>query len=306
MPRITPATGSGGHNTSMSLLDELLLSTSREVFLREHYLRLPFAASGGGTALTKSDSAEIVRKIIDVQGADVLVSRNGELWRDGPISSAQVPEMLQQGFTIGLRHCERHDPELEDLAARFESDFEAPVDVHLYWTPAGAAGLGWHYDVEDVFLLQTRGKKEWSLRKNTVNPWPILETLPQNMRYERETSPMQKCLLHAGDWLYVPAGYWHSTFAPEESISISVGLLTQTGLSVLDYVTLQLAESMLWRQRLPVSGTAASLNSEELQGKYRSRFEELAGDLARLLTQPWFAERYLEYQRTRFGRERAR
>ena len=36
-------------------------------------------------------------------------------------------------------------------------DFAAPVDVHLYCTPAGQPGFGWHYDAEDVFVLQTAG-----------------------------------------------------------------------------------------------------------------------------------------------------
>ena len=95
------------------------------------------------------------------------------------------------------------------VAAAFARDFAAEVNIHMYCTPGDQFGFGWHYDAEEVFIVQTTGRKLYSLRKNTVNPWPIEETLPADMRYEREITPLVRCELAAGDWLYVPSGYWH-------------------------------------------------------------------------------------------------
>src|SRR5690606_35223977 len=146
-------------------------------------------------------------------------------------------------------------------------------------TPGGRHGFGWHYDAEDVFILQTTGRKEYSLRKNTVNPWPLMETLPANMKYERELMPLMQCLLAAGDWLYIPHGYWHMGRADEDAISLAVGVLAPSGLDAFDALRTRLVPSMLWRQRLPVSGDAAALDEEALLAEYRARFAELADDL---------------------------
>jgi ribosomal protein L16 Arg81 hydroxylase len=166
-------------------------------------------------------------------------------WRSTP---EQARALLGEGHTIGVRHAERHDGALAELALDFQRDFAAPVDVHVYWTPPGQPGFGWHYDAEDVFVLQAHGAKEWSLRKNTVNPWPLVETLPADMEVEREIMPVMRCLLRPGDWLYIPAGYWHATRAgADESVSLSVGVLSTSAIEVYDFLRRSLLSSLLWR-----------------------------------------------------------
>ena len=44
-------------------------------------------------------------------------------------------------------------------------------------------------------LCSASGRKTYSLRKNTVNPWPLEETLPADMKYEREIMPLMQCRL---------------------------------------------------------------------------------------------------------------
>lgn len=155
----------------------------------------------------------------------------------------------------------------------------APVDVHLYCTPPSEPGFGWHYDAEEVFILQTVGSKEWSLRKNTVNPWPLLEAMPHDMQYSREVMPLLKCRLEAGDWLYIPAGYWHSTFATEESISLSIGINCRSAMDVLESLREELLADVRCRQRLPILGTASPVSDAEKLAAYRSCIEALQQDL---------------------------
>ena len=50
--------------------------------------------------------------------------------------------------------------------------------------------------------------------------------MPRDMHYERETTPAIACTLIAGDWLYIPRGFWHVALASRDALSISVGLLT--------------------------------------------------------------------------------
>ena len=49
-----------------------------------------------------------------------------------------------------IRSAERHDPELERLAAGFREEFAAPVNVHVYCTPTTRSGFSWHLFVSVV------------------------------------------------------------------------------------------------------------------------------------------------------------
>jgi 50S ribosomal protein L16 3-hydroxylase len=132
-----------------------------------------------------------------------------------------------------------------------------------------------------VFVLQTAGAKEWWLRKNTVNPWPLVETLPHDMQYEREIMPVMRCSLRAGDWLYVPNGYWHRTAASELSFSLSIGIMAPTALDLLDFIRHQLVNSLRWRQRLQSFGTAD--NCEDTPPEHRDALVGLSQDIVKLL-----------------------
>ncbi|HYC78520.1 MAG TPA: cupin domain-containing protein, partial [Planctomycetota bacterium] len=116
-----------------------------------------------------------------------------------PADVEALRALAGDGRTVVLRRLERFDPDAARVAAAFARTFGAAPDVHLYRTPAGASGFGWHYDLEDVFLLQLEGSKEYLLRKNTVDPFPSGDRPPADMRYERERSPTFACRLTEGD-----------------------------------------------------------------------------------------------------------
>ncbi len=208
-----------------------------------------------------------------------------------------------QGYTLVIRHAERHDPRLAELAGGFGRDFAAPVNIHLYATPEDQFGFSWHYDAEDVFIVQTQGSKEYSLRKNTVNPWPLEETLPADMRFEREIMPVMKCRLEAGDWLYIPAGYWHMGQSQQAAVSLAVGVMSTCAIDVLDFLRRRLVDSLLWRQRLLPGGGAAGVPQDELAASYREVFAALAADLTRQLGDERTAREFLAQRRREHGHE---
>ena len=272
-------------------LATLLGPLSPRRFFEEHFLRLPLAMPGLAAAFQSLGDWNAVDGILrgDV---DCLVVRDGVRSEcDRPQSAAAARTLLAEGHTVLMRHAERHSPALGQLASEFQREFAAEVDVHLYATPAGRFGFGWHYDAEDVFILQTEGEKEYELRKNTVNPWPLVETMPRDLRYEREIMPLQKCLLRAGDWLYLPNGYWHRATARTDSVSIAVGVLPPTGVDVFDLLRREVLNSLRWRERLPVMGDAAADDGSERRQRLHLRLAELADDLQALLSSDAFARR---------------
>ena len=278
------------------ILQELLGNVPAAQFLAEHYLKLPFSLPGGCRNLQAVVDHAAIERILAQPEADVLVGRqDSHLVDRRPRNLQEVRAALAEGYMIGIRHAEKHDPGLGELAARFSAEFLGPTDIHLYWSPAESPGFGWHYDAEDVWVLQLQGDKEWWLRKNTVNPWPIVETLPQDMRYDREIMPVMRCRLMAGDWLYIPGGYWHRTQAGGESISLSVGVMPPTALDLFDFLRKKLVDSLRWRQRLPIPEHL--LSDVNLAEQPDQLARDLASDLAQLLADDRFIQQFWETRR---------
>jgi 50S ribosomal protein L16 3-hydroxylase len=277
------------------ILQELLGDTPVSQFIENYYLKLPFARPGGCGALTHLADWGTIDRILAQPNVDALVGRGGQQWPGGRTPTVEEGRRLfAEGYTIGIRQAHKHDAELAELAKRFAEALGGVVDVQLYATPANQPGFGWHYDPEEVFVLQLSGDKEWHLRRNTVHPWPLIEAIPADQRYERELMPLMRCTLAPGDWLYIPGGWWHRTQAGVESISLSVGVLAPTALNAFDALRPRLMQSLQWRQRLPCAGAAAAETNEELVRRHQELFAELGHDLAREMAREEFARAFLD------------
>jgi ribosomal protein L16 Arg81 hydroxylase len=275
------------------VIEKLLGDMPVAVFIDDYYLRLPLAMPGAAGHLTHLGTWETVEAILARSEPDVLVAREGKL-KVGPRPTYdEVRALHASGYTVLIRHAEREHSGLAELAAGFQQDLEAPINIHLYCTPANQHGFGWHYDAEDVFIVQTQGNKHYSLRKNTIHPLPLVETMPRDMAFERETTPTLECTLLAGDWLYIPAGYWHVARASEDAISLAVGVMPATAIAAFDFLRRELLSSPMWRQRLPVAGALSIHDAEGLVESYRSLLAELGKDVAREMERERFARAFL-------------
>ena len=256
-------------------------------FIEEHLHRLPFALAGSVRPVCEFANWDAIGAMLACAGDDAHAARGGEFYRgEMPRETAAARALTDEGYTLFIRHAERHQAGLAELAKAFEATFRGSVNIHVFATPAGSPGFSWHYDAEDVFIFQTAGAKEYSLRKNTVNPWPLEETLPADMRYEREIMPLMRVLLRAGDMLYIPCGYWHKADAlatGEAAISIALGVMSRSAMDVYDFLRQRLAQSLVWRQRLPLPGCEA-IPRDQLVEVYQHLFRQLSDDLSRTLT----------------------
>lgn len=271
-------------------------------FIEAHLHRLPLALAGSAGTLCSVGSWDVLERIVVQPQCDLLIIRRGEQLQNHQLADAtRLCDVVSRGYTVRVRHAERHDADIKSLAMLFEATFEAPVDVHLYATPADSFGFSWHYDAEDVFILQTAGEKEYFLRKNTVNPWPLEETIPADLRYERELMPLMRATLMAGDLLYIPCGYWHRAQAnpgSDVAISLAVGVMSRSAMDIFQLLRSRLLESLIWRQRLPVT---RHLQKEEASIAYTRLLHELASDISKELTSSAFVGQIVEGGRTDLG-----
>ncbi len=198
----------------------------RETFFRENFQRAPIARPGTVDTPHALMDWERIERLVDA-GADILLVRNSKLLPgDERRSFLQVRALFDQGYSIVLRRCESHDPVLRRLADDFARELEGDVSIQVYATPADFHSFSWHYDCEDVFIAQSAGTKEYFLRRNTVNPEPHIARMPRDMHVELERTPTIGSTLIAGDFLYIPRGWWHVAKARQEALSISVGVLS--------------------------------------------------------------------------------
>jgi 50S ribosomal protein L16 3-hydroxylase len=147
-----------------------------------------------------------------------------------PTSLGQVRALMRRGVSVVVRGSERHDPDLARLAESFERSLPGEVHVQLYATPAGTNSYGWHYDFEDVFIAQTAGIKDYYFRENTVARRTVLGEELDFEVFRQEQTQMFSSRLEPGDWLYVPARWWHLVKCVESSLSISVGVMSPEAL----------------------------------------------------------------------------
>jgi 50S ribosomal protein L16 3-hydroxylase len=256
-------------------------------FISDYMHRLPLALPTVGHSLRAIGTWDLLLATLIAPSIDAMVVRQGQRYPcQAPTDAASAQELCGIGCTIVVRHAERYDHHLADLAKAFEATFRASVNIHMYATPPDCHGFSWHYDAEDVFIFQTCGRKEYLLRKNTVNPWPLEETIPEDMRYERELMPLMRVLLDPGDMLYIPCGYWHRAQAvegTENAISLAVGVMSRTAVDLFDCLRNDILQSLAWRQRLPISQLRSTwVDSAERQ----YLVAQLLAELNRMLNGP--------------------
>jgi ribosomal protein L16 Arg81 hydroxylase len=267
---------------------------SAATFVERYLHQLPISVPNGANHVKQLGTLDVLDAIAAHPEAIIERSRRGEWWPgDERPTLDQLRRSLAEGWTIFVRHVERYFAPLGELADEFRQAFQGPIDVQFFCTPAATEGFGWHYDVEDVFILQTHGSKTYRLRKNTVNPWPLVETTPDDLSYEAERSLVMECRLNAGDWLYIPPGYWHATRAEELSISLSVGVMSTTAIDLLELLRPMLVESLRWRQRMPLTGPLSRLSEAEARERLRELLADLGKDVAKRLTSEEFLSRCL-------------
>jgi hypothetical protein len=195
-------------------------------FLHEHLHRQAFAAAGTAAAAGPLLDWETVGRVLSrAPAGDVLpVLRGRTVEAEPPRDLPALRVAMARQVGVVIRRGERYDAGLGGLAQAFARDLPGEVHLQLFVTAAGTHGFGWHYDFEDVFIVQTAGVKDYYFRHNTVDPDTPRDAQPDFENVRRETSPIQTARLQPGDWLYIPARWWHVALCHQDSLSISVGV----------------------------------------------------------------------------------
>lgn len=169
------------------------------------------------------------------------------------IDAGAVTAQLAQGATLVVNHVDRYVPRLALLAEAVEAATRARTFVNLYASWHRHAGLGLHWDMQDTFILQVRGRKHWKVHAPT-QPAPLDSNPPKP-----DGAPAWEGDLNEGDLLYLPRGWWHlATPVGEPSLHLTVSMVPPRGGDLLRWLAKRLETHEVVRKDLPLAADAAA------------------------------------------------
>jgi 50S ribosomal protein L16 3-hydroxylase len=200
------------------MLDDWIAPTSLDTFLATNLRRAPYASAGLAFDAARRLSWRSLEHVLACDPDVIVCARGDRLSLPAPRTLVELAALFARGVGLCVRSVERHDTELAQIAAALTDDLPGQAQVQLFVTPRGTHGFGWHWDAEDVFIIQCAGEKEYYFRDNTVDRDGDFQ------RFHEERSPIMTAHLVPGDFLYLPATWWHMAVCREPSLSISIGL----------------------------------------------------------------------------------
>jgi 50S ribosomal protein L16 3-hydroxylase len=193
-------------------------------FVASHLQREPLARVATARPTAARYGWNALQRVLAGQPEQWVVARGELVERPSPCSRSQLRALFREGMGIVVKHPERHDAAFAELSASFACDVPGEQRVLVFATPRHTHGFAWHYDAEDVFIVQVAGEKEYFFRHNTIDPRPRRGAQPDFGTIRHERTPLLACRLHTGDVLYLPRGMWHVGYAHQDALSISIGV----------------------------------------------------------------------------------
>jgi ribosomal protein L16 Arg81 hydroxylase len=170
---------------------------------------------------------------------------------DGKPRSVRAPDftrLLTEGATLIIDEAEELHAPLRNLVVSLERIFRSPIQANLYAGWRTNKGFNLHWDSHDVLVLQIAGQKSWKVYEPTRD-FPL--------RDDYETAPPPEKLawegiLHEGELLYMPRGWWHVACPLDEPcLHITLGLRNHTGMDLVRWFADSLEETADFRRDLP-------------------------------------------------------
>jgi ribosomal protein L16 Arg81 hydroxylase len=163
----------------------------------------------------------------------------------------RIAAEYRAGATIVLPALHRTWSPLRTLCGNIEAELDHVAHANAYLTPGNAAGFTPHYDTHEVLVLQIAGHKHWRIYEGpTELPHRKQPFTPSG--YVLPSKPLLEVTLSAGDLLYLPRGYIHTTTTSDRrSAHITIGIAVYTWIDLASEMLQAAMESPQLRRALP-------------------------------------------------------
>jgi 50S ribosomal protein L16 3-hydroxylase len=209
------------------------------------------------------------------------------------VSSAEAIEHFNSGLGFLINDINEQYLDLNSQINSIKSELGVPQISYgrslLYGTPKNG-GSATHFDQNFNIVLQLSGKKTWKFKLNEFVDDPLTRHA-LNGEYDPElqsylSGPFPESIddfsheycLEQGSFLFVPIGYWHNTFAHEDSLALNFTYTIPSWAEVLlTALRARLVSSPEWRQRVKLLNNSESLEDGLLH--FQSLINSLGDDL---------------------------
>lgn len=117
-----------------------------------------------------------------------------------------IGQVLDAGGSLRYRGLEHASPAVGVAARALSWETGSRVHVNAYLAAGETKALGVHVDFHDVVVVQVSGAKRWEIR-GVSRPFPRRDDGQARGRLPDDV--LWSGVLHAGDVMLVPHGYWH-------------------------------------------------------------------------------------------------
>ncbi|MBS0472070.1 MAG: hypothetical protein JSR60_13435 [Proteobacteria bacterium] len=165
----------------------------------------------------------------------------------GKTNPEKLRQLFEKGVSLVIEPVERYVPEIQKLC----DDIAAACGEHIMAgavaTTGGGGAFVQHYDPEDFAIVQLEGSKRWRVYDTPV-PDPVRDMPPQ---LAPAGEPIFDEMLQPGDFLFLPAGYWHCCEnGPGRSLHISMVFRPPTGIQGVQTLLTDAMDDPIFRRPL--------------------------------------------------------
>lgn len=249
----------------------LVAPLSAEQFMAEYWQRRPLHVAGGPARLIHVTrllfELELEQILAAVDLRETLIQPTLELQR-GPLADPGPPPspdpatfmaLYERGNQLYIAGSEI--PGVNEWIDRLSQDLGRLWSAgrgDIYATRAGG-GADLHFDRNDNFTIQLRGRKLWMFSAEPCYPDPLhnsgdRDELPYDPSFAFDPASVDRAqllsvMLEPGDMFYMPRGCLHGTHADEDSLSFNISLGAQSWAHVvLEGLHAWLVREPAWRR----------------------------------------------------------
>jgi 50S ribosomal protein L16 3-hydroxylase len=204
----------------------LLGGLTVEEFLRDYWQKKPLLvrnAIPGFKGLL--DPQQLIGLACRDDAQSRLVTHQRGKWgaQYGPFAAADFNGLSKKGkWSVLVQGINHFLPSAADLVKHFDFIPHARLDdLMVSYAPKGG-GVGPHFDIYDVFLVQGLGHRRWQL--SMQKDQTLIEGAP--LRLLKDFKVEQEWIVEAGDLLYLPPHCAHNGIAEDDCMSYSIGFRT--------------------------------------------------------------------------------
>ena len=181
-------------------------------FLKEYWQKKPLLVRQAIPSFVSPLDAEELAGLACEENVEarLVQQKDGQYsLRQGPFTTRDFAKLPARDWTLLVQDVEKHLPEFAAWLDHFDFIPHWRVDDLMISHAAEGGGVGPHTDAYDVFLLQAKGRRRWSIAER-FNP----ATIPGiDVKVLKEFRSEQEWELEPGDMLYLPPNVAHEGVA---------------------------------------------------------------------------------------------